>query len=266
MNTKLRWIPWVLAAVLAVSFAATLRVALRKPRDVERVVEKKVEVPVQVITTITNSITNNIPVTIEKIVEIPAEIPPIFKLYEAFATNYYSAEFTTNDFDALKGIGTLKVTVSLGSALNRVIGEESARAKFELKLRQLGVPVSESAPFWVNLNVNGLWDDQYNVTLTYTIRTSVSEIQTIPREDAFHRTIITTWQNGVFGFAGRTIAPDTIAKAIEAEAEKFANAYLRANSTWLATKKKMAEASGGGVAPSGSVSSDTPALEILDSS
>ncbi len=262
MNTKLRWIPWALVVVLAATLVATLSVALRKPRNVERIVEKKVEVPVQVTTTVTNNITNDIPVTVEKIVEIPAEIPPVFGLYEAFCTNYFSAQFATNDFDALKGIGTLKVTVSLGSALARVIGEESARAKFELKLRQLGVPVSESAPFWVNLNVNGLWDDQYNVTLTYTIRTSVSEVQTIPREDAFHRTIITSWQNGVFGFAGRNVAPDAIAKAIEGEAEKFANAYLRANSDWLATKKKMTEAGVGSAAASGSVASNTPAIEI----
>ena len=262
MNTKLRWIPWALAAVLAVSFAVTLPVALRKPRNVERVVEKKVEVPVQVTNTITNNITNSIPVTVEKIVEIPAEIPPVFKLYELFATNYYNAEFATNDFEALKGIGTLKVTVSLGSALNRVIGEESARAKFELKLRQLGVPISESAPFWVNVGVNGLWDDQYNVTLTYSIRTTVSEIQTIAHEDAFHRAVITSWENGAFGFAGRTVAPDAIAKAIEGEAEKFANAYLRANSVWLATKKKFAEAGVSGVAPSTSAASNAPTLEI----
>src|SRR6266567_9152735 len=107
-----------------------------------------------------------------------------------------------------------------------------------------------------------MWDAQYNVTLTYTIRTSVSEVQTIPREDAVHRTIITSWENGAFGFAGRTVAPDAIAKAIEGEAEKFANAYLRANSAWLATKKKMAEAGVGSVASSGSVASNAPTLEI----
>ena len=241
--TKSRWIPWVLFLAAAIAFFVTLPIALRKPPSAEKLAETKVEVPVVVEKLVTNTFiyTNAIPVTVEKIVEVPAEIPATYKFYEIFATNYFGAEFVTNNFERLKGIGEVKVVLSLDSAVEKAIGEESARAKFELKLRQLGVPISESAPHWVRVNVSGMWDQQNNITLTYSISSTVTELQTITREDAFRRFILITWENGSFGYAGRTVAPDALAKALEEQAEIFANAYLRANSDWLAAKKKQPE-------------------------
>src|SRR5437899_1081895 len=227
MNSKTPWIPWALVAVIGTAFAVALPVALRTPA----VVEKKIQISVEVVRTVTNSffftntiaVTNEIPVTVEKIVEVPADIPLPYLAAGMFLTNYAAADLFTEPHDSLKGISKLKVAVLLKSAVSRAISEESARAKFELKLRQLGVPISEDSFYRVTLSVDGMWDRERSVTLTYTINTALWEMQTIVRDDAFHRGPVTTWENGMYGFAGREVAPDALAKGIEEQAEMFAN-------------------------------------------
>jgi hypothetical protein len=272
MILKMHWIPWALLMLAVIALAAALPMALRKPvileRIVEKVVERKVEVPVEVVRT--NFITNTISVPLDKFVEIPAAIPAIYKSFGTFYTNYTNAHLASNTFDSLTGISAIKVHLSLDDSIKKMADEESARAKFELKLRQLGVPISEASPYLVLVQVIGMWDDNgvesdtsspkasipwsaaraerefayehfhggQNLRLTYSITTTVTESQTIAHDDAFHRVFVTIWANGSFGYAGKQVAPDSILKSIETEAEKFANSYLRANSEWLAQKAR----------------------------
>lgn len=240
MSTKPNRLPWVLVAVITIAFALVLPKALRKPATVEKIVEKKVEIPVDVVrhltNTIVNNITNTVPVTIEKIMEIPAEIPAGYQTSLTFLSNYLNAPSQANSYDALRGIEEVAVRVSLNSAVEQIISEESARAKFELKLRQLGISINPKALQTAFLAIEGLWNKD-DIVLTYTVSVALNEYQVVWRGDGFHNMLVTSWTDSAYGYAGRTAARDALPRAIEEKAEVFANTYLRANSAWLAEQK-----------------------------
>lgn len=232
---------------MAVAFAILVPMSLQKTK----VIEKKVEVPVEQLKFITNTIveriTNTVPVVVEKRVEIPAEIPDEYLASFNFAINYINAPFVEQKYECLRGISEVSVQVGLNNAVKQIISEDSARAKFELKLRQLGIQINQKAERAASLNIEGLWGKD-DIVLTYTISVELTEPQVVFRDDGLHRMVVTSWNDGAYGYAGRSAARDALPRAIEEKAEVFANAYLRANSSWLEEERqKKREKPGKGI-------------------
>lgn len=201
------------------------------PKEIVREVEKKT--PFEVI--VTNAITNIVekPIEVEKLVErrveVPAQIPDDYLMAMKFARLFVSAPLATNDETLMWNIKAVNPSAYVNPAVQSVVSEDEIKTKFEITLRKYGIPISSDSRIWLRIAVEGLWDENTRITLTYSINTSLSEVVTVFRNDEAKRIVSDTWSSGSYGFAGRTVAKDAILKAVEAKAESFANKYLAAN-------------------------------------
>jgi hypothetical protein len=181
-----------------------------------------------VTTTVTNTVFQEVPKEVEKIVNVPAEIPPEYQMAMNVYRNITNATFVSQD-NALFNLSNVRVEYILSDDVKERVSEEEVKAKFELALRRNNVPIYANSTSLISVKINGLFNDETKVMLSYSVLCTLNETQWIFRSGQCHMAIVQTWSGGYTGFAGKLKANDQLLDAVEKEAEQFANDYLSAN-------------------------------------
>lgn len=195
-----------------------------------------------VVTTITNTVTNSttsyvtntvfftntIIFTNEVVKEIPVSIPSDFVIGQKLLADMTNATFV-NAAESLFKMDGVHVDFGFSQTANDVLSTDDIKAKFELTLRNNGVPMNVNAPDTLFLEIDAFYDDDREAVLCYSVRYTLSSAQWIFRNNEWHREIVTTWTKGGYGTVGKLKASDALENTVTKGAEVFANDYLKAN-------------------------------------
>ena len=109
------------------------------------------------------------------------------------------------------------------------LSTDTIKAKFELTLRNNGVPMNPNAQDTLLVEIDAFYDDDRENVLCFSIHYELSSLQWIERNGEWHRGIVTVWTKGSYGTVGKLKASDALEQTITKGAEVFANDYLNAN-------------------------------------
>jgi hypothetical protein len=154
------------------------------------------------------------------------DTPDVYKFAYNFWSSYWMAEYA-DEKRVLKGVDSLSVSVSLNENIKKLITEERAKTRLELTLRQFNIRIRDQATHSLNLSIDGLKDD--DDLLIYTISISLLERVRFSREGVLFTRYAPLWEQGSFGYAGKTVAKDALLEALRTKGESFVNEYLGAN-------------------------------------
>jgi hypothetical protein len=123
----------------------------------------------------------------------------------------------------------VKVIYSLDNAIKQTLLEDEVKAKYELTLRNNGVPINPDSRNTINVSLSGFYNDT-GTLLCYALQIDVFESQLIFRNGEGRRGIIRVWSKGSsYGTVGKAKANEALLGTVVKSAEVFANDYLSAN-------------------------------------
>jgi hypothetical protein len=218
---------WTLVAISALLVGTQF--AKKEIRVVERPVEVVktnivvVEKPVEVIKEVPKEVER----IVERKVEVPAKISEEYEDAMAFMKQFRARE-EVSKADALAGVKSVGVEVTLDDDVKKIISEEEIRTKFEITLRRSGVPINEESRF--RLFVSQTARLRETGLLIFSSQTEFAEAVILFRGESRMAEVITaTWEKGAHGVVGKDHARDTFIQAAEEGAEAFANTWLAKN-------------------------------------
>jgi hypothetical protein len=221
MRTHIVWLcVSVVALLVGTQFAKKEIQIVEKPVEVVRTKEVIVEKPVEVIKEIPKEVER----IVEKRVEVPAEIPDDYKLAKHFVDSFVQAKFDENAI--LRGVKDIQVVVSVSDESK--ITKSELKDLIELALRKNGVPVKDVSSNWLNIEINGVWDNSdttYSYSATMLLRMAVPVL----RPEGFKVAPVIAWSNAYVGYAGSQKVSEEISNAADKLVVSFSNAYLSAN-------------------------------------
>jgi hypothetical protein len=162
-----------------------------------------------------------------KEVVVPATLSDAQRAAIDFAARYDASPYVRGD-DALYKLDSIDVHVTVDDAVKRVVSEERVRDKFELVLRSHNIRLEEKSPAFLLVYCEGVWS-QNAPLLTYTVSADLGQTVTIDRDGDLRHGLGTLWTCGSFGHAGSEVAEREILSSVDQMAERFANAFLKAN-------------------------------------
>jgi hypothetical protein len=170
-----------------------------------------------------------VPKEVQKIVQVPADIPQNYIYGDIFLKSVRNAPITKSTGQNLFAMDDVKVMYILDDTIRRTLLEDDVKAKFELTLRNNGVPVSADSKNTITLSLTGFYDRTATL-LCYALNVHLYESEIIIRNGELRKGVVGVWStDGVHGIVGKEIATDPLLKTIVNSAEVFANAYLSAN-------------------------------------
>ncbi len=131
------------------------------------------------------------------------------------------------DQTCFSGLDSMQVIVAVNDGVENILSEQHAKDRFELNLRRNGIPLSDSSNYYLFLSLEALWED--DLTATFSISVELRETLVIHRKDRPLKRVVTLWQTGSYGYAGRAVARKVFLESIEEKADRVANLYLSAN-------------------------------------
>ena len=164
---------------------------------------------------------------VEKRIEVPADVPVGYEVAWKIWIAELSAEFADEKM-CFSGLDSIRVSVGMNEDAEDILSEQRAKDKFELILRQSGVPLSESANPYLSLSIEALWNEEKTFA-AFTIGVSLMEPLVFYRGNEPHRRYVPLWEDRTYGYAGRNVAREGFLGYIEEKAERVANLYLSAN-------------------------------------
>jgi hypothetical protein len=172
-------------------------------------------------------VVKEVPKEVEKIVRVPAAIPQEYIAAMQAVSNLVNCDFV-KDNQVLFGIKDVQVICFLTDATKQCVSDDEVRTRFELTLRKNGVPVNPTSKNYVQVIVEGLWDNN-RWSITFSVRVRVLETQTLIRGGEAHKASVTVWEKSSYGFAGSIVANSGLLHAVDEQGEIFANDFLAAN-------------------------------------
>ncbi len=174
-------------------------------------------------------LTNTLVVTNEVIKEMQTwAIPNDFVAGQQLLAQMTNAT-VVNEAESLFKLQAVRVDYGFSQTAKDVLSTDTIKAKFELTLRNNGVPMNPNAPDTLLVSIEAFYDDDRENILCYSIHYEVSGLQWIMRNGEWHRAIVTIWTKGSYGTVGKLKASDALEQTITKGAEVFANDYLNAN-------------------------------------
>ena len=162
-----------------------------------------------------------------KRVEVPAEIPAYYEK----AWKRQVAESIAKSADektCFSGLNSMAVSVVMNEDAEDILSKQRAKDKFELTLRQYGVPLLNSSNPYIMLSINVLWNEGKTIAIYY-IAVDLIETLIFYRNNKPHKRIVTLWESRIHGRVGKNLARESFLELIEEKAERVANLYLSAN-------------------------------------
>lgn len=224
MKTHIIWSCIAIAALFIGTRMTTTEIrTVEMPVEVVRTNEVIVEKPYQVI----KEVPKEVEKIVERKVEVPAEIPELYKNALAFMEKFQSTSLVSQK-DSLAGVESVSVEILLADDVKKIVSESEIRTKFEITLRQSGVPLDEKSRFILSHTQDGFTGDR--PTLTYSFAVALEELVIGFRDGGpGMRRIIPTWRKASFGTVGISKARDTLISEAQSSAESFANEWLAMN-------------------------------------
>lgn len=162
-----------------------------------------------------------------KRVEVPAEIPAYYeKAWKRQVAE--SIAKSADDKTCFLGLNSLEVRVGMNEDAKDILSEQRVKDKFELTLRQYGVPLSDSSSPFIFFTLQAFWKDAKTIA-TFKISVSLIESLVFYRNNKPYKRLVVLWEDGSIGHVGKNFAKETFLEFIEERAERVANLYLSAN-------------------------------------
>ena len=174
---------------------------------------------------VTNVVVREVVVTNEVIREVPAKLSEFQEGAIALGRKVRFAPYGS----ALNKLEAVSVDVAVEDEVREIISESSIRQRFELTLRKYGIRVDDKSPAGILVGFSGVWVPPNRVVLACQWNAELRETVMVERTNDFSRAYGTVWADHGGGYAGRGIAGQDMLEKAEQIAEKFANAYLKAN-------------------------------------
>jgi hypothetical protein len=188
---------------------------------------------------ITSYVTNTDIINFTNEVLVPAAIPQNYIDGDTFLKWVRNVPIITSDDQSLFAMDDVKVLYDLNDTIKQTILEDDVKAKFELTLRNNGVPINPNSRNTIVVGLTGFYDET-GMLLCYEYEVTVSESQLIFRNGEGRRGIVTVWQEGgSHGTVGKAKANDALLGVVEKSAEVFANDYLSANPKQNTVKRNL---------------------------
>ena len=157
--------------------------------------------------------------------EVPAALTEKQQELIAYGVLYLNSPRVTSEKELLYNIPAFSVNVSVAQNLKEQVSEERLRTKLELLLRKNRIKIDPESPVQLSLVLQCLWNTE-KTFCTWRCNLKVLDTATLMRDGDFRKAYFTTYEQGHFGYAGKTRVEEAILETVDEEGEAFANDYL----------------------------------------